>query len=87
VASQKVVLSALGKRRMQNVDKKIDKNNKQLFVFFHATQSTLTSIFMALQYDACSDPKSFLVALIDVHSHTHTLEKVLRKQKCLENTP
>ena len=29
VASKKVALSALGKRRMKNVDKDIDKNNKQ----------------------------------------------------------
>jgi Zn ribbon nucleic-acid-binding protein len=31
---QKVALSALGKRRMKNVDKDIDKNNKQMIGVF-----------------------------------------------------
>jgi len=31
VASQKVALSALGKRRMKNADKNIDKRNKLWF--------------------------------------------------------
>jgi hypothetical protein len=44
-ASQKVALSALGKRRMKNVDKNIDENNKQLFGCLNATQSDLMSIF------------------------------------------
>jgi hypothetical protein len=39
--------SDIGKGRMKNVDKNIDKN-KQRFGCFHATYSTLISICMAL---------------------------------------